>query len=184
MIMAVPLGAGCIALPHRGGRRQGAEPRLDPGDVPHQHLRQQPDPRCRRCGRRRPATPRATCSTSPTRPTPPIPAVAEYIAYMAEHRQGRHRRPPPAPAGRPVRSPWRSSTRRSRRPRVSPVPRSSTLPATSTYTPSLAREGVVDRMNGEEDPFLAESLQRHPVRRRHGDVHRRRRADHRVRDLS
>lgn len=28
-----------------------------------------------------------------------------------------------------------------------------------TYTPSLAREGVVDRMNGEKDPFLSESLQ-------------------------
>jgi ABC-type branched-subunit amino acid transport system substrate-binding protein len=28
-----------------------------------------------------------------------------------------------------------------------------------TYTPTLAREGVVDTMNGEADPFLAESLQ-------------------------
>jgi ABC-type branched-subunit amino acid transport system substrate-binding protein len=28
-----------------------------------------------------------------------------------------------------------------------------------TYTPSLARDGVVDRMNGEADPFLSESLQ-------------------------
>jgi ABC-type branched-subunit amino acid transport system substrate-binding protein len=28
-----------------------------------------------------------------------------------------------------------------------------------TYTPMLAREGVVDTMNGEADPFLAESLQ-------------------------
>lgn len=28
-----------------------------------------------------------------------------------------------------------------------------------TYTPTLARDGVVDTMNGEADPFLAESLQ-------------------------
>ncbi len=28
-----------------------------------------------------------------------------------------------------------------------------------TYTPSLARDGVVDTMNGADDPFLAESLQ-------------------------
>jgi ABC-type branched-subunit amino acid transport system substrate-binding protein len=27
------------------------------------------------------------------------------------------------------------------------------------YTPQLARDGVVDKMNGEEDPFLAESMQ-------------------------
>jgi ABC-type branched-subunit amino acid transport system substrate-binding protein len=86
-----------------------------------------------------------------------IPAVAEYIAYM----EGLGKGDIVATAG----AGWTTgeiTVAILAQAAASPegLTRASVINAARNfeYTPSLAREGVVFKMNGEEDPFLAESL--------------------------
>jgi ABC-type branched-subunit amino acid transport system substrate-binding protein len=86
-----------------------------------------------------------------------IPAVADYIAYM----EGLGKGDIVATAG----AGWTTAevtVEILKQAAASPdgLTRASIVNAARNfeYTPSLAREGVVDKMNGEDDPYLAESL--------------------------
>jgi ABC-type branched-subunit amino acid transport system substrate-binding protein len=87
-----------------------------------------------------------------------VPVVAEYLAFMEA--EGKAEIAATAVAG------WTTgeiTVAILAQAAASPegLTRASIINAARNFedTPTLAREGVVDRMNGEEDPFLAESLQ-------------------------